>query len=37
METCIFILDGDTNIHLGMVIQTILHWYVHLLNKTMVG
>ena len=37
METCIFILDGDTNIHLGMVIQGVLHWYVHLLNKNMVG
>jgi len=35
--TYIFINNGDTNIHLGMVIQIILHWYVHLLNKNMVG
>ena len=35
--TYVFINNGDTNVHLGMVIQGILHRYVHLLNKTMVG
>ena len=37
MNTCIFILDGDTYVHLGMVIQGVLHMYVPLLNKNMVG
>jgi len=37
MKRLIFITDGDTNIHLGMVIQGILHMYARLFNKTLVG
>ena len=36
-STYIFINNGDTDIHLGMVIQGILYRYVPLFNKTMVG
>jgi len=37
MKRLIFITDGNTNIHLGMVIKGILHMYVRLFNKTLVG
>jgi hypothetical protein len=35
--TYIFINDGNTYIHLGMVIQGVLYRYVSLLNQDMVG
>ena len=36
-STYIFITDGNTYIHLGMVIQGVLYRYVSLLNQDMVG
>ena len=36
-STYIFITDGNTYIHLGMVIQGVLYRYVSLLNQNMVG